>query len=167
MPPQAIRKPHERGARSTAAANAAVKSSTPLPQKLGIKEGHKLALIGAPTGFVETLGALPMGVTLHPLATRARHPPLLDVLVAFVTTRAQLSARLAACRARMQPAAGLWFAWPKKTSGVPTELTEQTLRDVILPTGLVDNKVCAIDATWSGLRFVIRKELRGRGARLA
>ena len=130
-------------------------SGTPLPQKLGIKEGHKVCLLGAPAGL--ELGALPTGVTLtRGLAGKAP----LDVVIAFVKRRADLVARIAACRPRMQPNAGLWIAWPKKTSGVASEITEDTVREVALPTGLVDNKVCAIDAVWSGLRLVIRKELR-------
>jgi hypothetical protein len=84
----------------------------------------------------------------------------IDVLVVFVTKRSQLVAQIAACRPRMQPAAGLWIAWPKRASGVATDVTEDTVREVALPTGLVDNKVCAIDEVWSGLRLVIRKELR-------
>ena len=84
----------------------------------------------------------------------------LDVLVVFVTRRVDLVARIAACRPRMQPAAGLWIAWPKRASGMATDITENTVREVALPTGLVDNKVCAIDDTWSGLRLVIRKQLR-------
>jgi hypothetical protein len=130
-------------------------SGTPLPQKLGIKEAHKIAIIGAPPAF--DLGALPTSATVQRgLAGKA----LLDVLVVFVTKRSQLVAQIAACRPRMQPAAGLWIAWPKRASGVATDVTENTVREVALPTGLVDNKVCAIDETWSGLRLVIRKELR-------
>ena len=130
-------------------------SGTPLPQKLGIKEGHKVAVLGAPTDL--TLGALPMGVAVT--RSLAGKVPL-DVLIVFVTRRADLVSRIAACRPRMQPNAGLWIAWPKKASGVASEITEGTVREVALPTGLVDNKVCAIDAVWSGLRLVIRKELR-------
>jgi hypothetical protein len=130
-------------------------SGTPLPQKLGIKDGHKVAVIGAPPTLA--LGVLPAGVTVQRnLTGKAR----LDVLVVFVTKRADLAARIATCRTRMQPAAGLWIAWPKRTSGVTTDVTEDTVREIALPTGLVDNKVCAIDDTWSGLRLVIRKELR-------
>lgn len=130
-------------------------SGTPLPQKLGIKEGHRVAVVGAPRGFA--LGALPVGTHLQrSLAGRAA----LDVLVVFVTRRADLVTRIATCRPRMQPAAGLWIAWPKRASGMATNITEDTVREVALPTGLVDNKVCAIDNTWSGLRLVIRKELR-------
>jgi hypothetical protein len=130
-------------------------SDTPLPQKLGIKDGHKVAIIGAPPALV--LGVLPAGVTVQRSLTGKSR---LDVLVVFVTKRADLAARIATCRTRMQPAAGLWIAWPKRTSGVTTDVTEDTVREVALPTGLVDNKVCAIDETWSGLRLVIRKELR-------
>ena len=130
-------------------------SGTPLPQKLGIKEGHRVAVVGAPRGFA--LGALPVGTHLQrSLAGKAA----LDVLVVFVTRRADLVTRIATCRPRMQPAAGLWIAWPKRASGMATDITEDTVREVALPTGLVDNKVCAIDSTWSGLRLVIRKELR-------
>ena len=135
-------------------------SGTPLPQKLGVKEGHRVATVGAPAGFTTLLGTLPTGASIGPLASKAKQPPLVDVIVVFVKQRADLVAQLATCRPRMQQAGGLWIAWPKKSSGVATDITEQTIRDVALPTGLVDNKVCAIDATWSGLRLVIRKELR-------
>ena len=130
-------------------------SGTPLPQKLGIKEGHRVAVVAGPPGL--ELGALPAGATLQ-RGLIGKAP--LDVLVVFVTRRAELVARIAACRPRMQPAAGLWIAWPKRASGVATDVTEDTVREVALPTGLVDNKVCAIDEVWSGLRLVIRKELR-------
>jgi hypothetical protein len=130
-------------------------SQTPLRKKLGIKEGSKVAWVDAPVDL--TLDVLPMGATLQRGLTGKG---LLDVLVVFVTRRRDLVARIAACRPRMQPAAGLWIAWPKRASGVATDITEDTVREVALPTGLVDNKVCAIDETWSGLRLVIRKELR-------
>lgn len=136
-------------------------SGTPLPQKLGIKEGHRVAIVGAPPGFVAEL-ALPTGAQIIPFASKAKQPPRFDVLVVFVKRAVDLVAQVAHCRPRMQPAAGLWIAWPKKASGVATDVTEQTIRDVALPTGLVDNKVCAIDETWSGLRLVIRKQLRDR-----
>ncbi len=135
-------------------------SGTPLPQKLGIKEGSKVALVGAPKGLADLLGPLPTAAVLLPFASKAKQPPLFDVLVVFVRLRADLVVQIASCRPRMQQAAGLWIAWPKKASGVATDITEQTIRDVALPTGLVDNKVCAIDDTWSGLRLVIRKEHR-------
>jgi hypothetical protein len=136
--------------------SAAGYSGTPQPRKLGIKPGHRVALRAAPDGFEDgTLGGLPEGVAVR---RTARGP--VDVIVSFHTARRDLERRLPALRAMMEPAAGLWIAWPKTSSKVPTDLTEDVVRDVALPTGLVDNKVCAIDATWSGLRLVIRKELR-------
>lgn len=142
-------------------------SGTPLPQKLGIKEGHRVALVGAPAGF--DLGVLPTGaVQQRGLAVRGgAAADVLDVVVVFVKQRADLVDQLAACRARMAQNAGLWIAWPKKASGVPTDIVEDTIREVALPTGLVDNKVCAIDDIWSGLRLVIRKELRAPAAKAA
>ena len=136
---------------------AAGYSGTPLPRKLGIGEGDEVALIGAPERFEDTLGELPDVASLHTdLADDARY----DVILAFVTQRAELEAELPRLRARMAPACGLWIAWPKRTSRMPTDMTEHVIRDVALPTGLVDNKVCAIDDTWSGLRLVIRRENR-------
>jgi hypothetical protein len=127
-------------------------SGTPLPSKLGITEGHRVLLLGAPDGFAEgTLGALPDGVKVGRRAAGKA-----DVLVSFHTERRDFEQRLPKLRAAMEPAAGLWIAWPKKAAKVPTDMTEDVVREVALPTGLVDNKVCAIDATWSGLRLVIR-----------
>jgi hypothetical protein len=131
-------------------------SGTPLSQKLGIKEGHKVGLLGAPTGFA--VEALPTGVTV----TRRLGAAAYDVLVVFVKKRDDLIEKIATCRPKMHQAGGLWIAWPKRASGVATDIVEDTIREVALPTGLVDNKVCAIDATWSGLRLVIRKENRTR-----
>ncbi len=137
-------------------AAAAGYSGTPLPRKLGIKPGHRMALLGAPDGFEsETLGELPEDVTV-----RRRAGGKADMIVSFHTSRAELERRLPALRALMEPAAGLWIAWPKRASKVPTDVTEDVLREIALPTGLVDNKVCAIDQTWSGLRLVIRLEHR-------
>ena len=127
-------------------------SGTPLPQKLGIKAGARVALVDAPKGFAL---ALPDGAKL--VDGKARE---VDVIVWFVTARGTFAKKLAAVSARMQPAGGLWIAWPKKASGVATDMTENVVRDVALPTGLVDNKVCAIDDTWSGLRLVVRVENR-------
>jgi hypothetical protein len=127
-------------------------SGTPLPRKLGIKPRHRLLLLAAPDGFAEeTLGELPADVSVGRRAAGKA-----DVLVSFHTERRDLERRLPALRAAMEPAAGLWIAWPKKAAKVPTDITEDVVREVALPTGLVDNKVCAIDATWSGLRLVIR-----------
>jgi hypothetical protein len=126
-------------------------SGTPLPKKLGIKDGHRVALVGAPPGFEETLGPVPAALQSG-LAGKAP----LDVILLFVQRRADLEKKLAPARARLAQNGGLWVAWPKKASKVATDMTEDVVREVALPTGLVDNKVCAIDATWSGLRLVIR-----------
>jgi hypothetical protein len=127
-------------------------SGTPLPRKLGIKPGHRVLLLRAPAGFeADTLGELPDGV-----AVARRAGGRADVIVAFFDRRAQLERRLPALRALMEPAAGLWIAWPKRASGVATDVTEDVVRELGLTARLVDNKVCAIDATWSGLRLVIR-----------
>ena len=126
-------------------------SGTPLPKKLGIKENHRLALINAPVGFAATLGPLPAGVTL---VKQTRAP--LDVIVFFTKNSNELWQRFGELAAKLSPAGGLWIAWPKKTSGVATDLTDNVVRQTGLEMGLVDNKVCAIDETWSGLRFVIR-----------
>jgi hypothetical protein len=132
-------------------------SGTPLATKLGIKARHLVALFRSPPEFEQTLADLPEGVRVQTgLAGKAP----LDVIVAFVTKRAELERQLPALRRRMAPACGLWVAWPKKASGVATDMTENVVREVALPTGLVDNKVCAIDDTWSGLRLVIRLENR-------
>ena len=128
-------------------------SGTPLPRKLGIKEGHRLVLLDAPAGL--ELGELPPGVR-----TVRRASGTADVIVSFHTERRDFARRLPALRGLMAPASGLWIAWPKKASKVPTDMTEDVVREVALPTGLVDNKVCAIDATWSGLRLVIRRSER-------
>jgi len=132
-------------------------SGTPLPKKLGIKAGHRVALIGSPADFDRTLGELPEGVELHSEAQTGKG---FDVIVFFTTEHADLKKRFAKLAKRLTPAGGFWIAWPKKASGVPTDLTEDVIRVVGLDVGLVDNKVCAIDETWSGLRFVIRLQDR-------
>jgi hypothetical protein len=130
-------------------------SGTPLVKKLGIKPESRLALLGAPDDFDATLGELPDGVAVR---RQLRGP--LDVIVAFYLDRLVFERKLPALRDALQPAGGLWIAWPKRASGVATDMTEDVVREVALPTGLVDTKVAAIDETWSGLRLVIRKELR-------
>lgn len=130
-------------------------SGTPLPRKLGIRPGHRVAILGAPDGFDGLLGALPEGVRIG-----RRLVPDLDVAVVFVRDEAALRRRLPQVRPRMTPAGGLWVAWPKRASGVPTDLTEDVVREHGLALGLVDNKVAAIDATWSGLRLVTRRRDR-------
>lgn len=127
-------------------------SGTPLPRKLGIKPGAKLVLVNAPAGFDETLGELPPGVVVRRRAQGAGF----DVIVAFCKRAAQLERGLPGWRAALDQAGGLWIAWPKRASGIDTDLGDGVVRDVGLAAGLVDNKVCAIDATWSGLRFVYR-----------
>lgn len=135
--------------------SAAGYSGTPLPQKLGFKPGMRAALIGAPDRFGDTLGELPAGVRVSSRLGRG-----LDLVVFFTTERRKLEGRLDALRAAIAPNGMVWVAWPKKASGVPTDITEDTIRDIVLPAGLVDVKVCAIDEVWSGLKVVIRKELR-------
>jgi hypothetical protein len=135
-------------------------SGTPLVRKLGIKPGDRLALIGAPDGFDQVLGELPDGVQL-----RRRAQGTCDVIVVFCTRRSELQRRLATLRPALDQAGGLWVAWPKRSSGVPTELGDGPVRELGLAAGLVDNKVCAIDATWSGLRFVYRLADRAGAAR--
>jgi hypothetical protein len=130
-------------------------SGAPLAKKLGLRPGDRVGLVGAPAGFEAQLAPLPDGVAV---SRRGRAP--LDAVVFFVTRRRHLETRHAELAARLTPSGSLWVAWPKRTSGVPTDLTEGTLREVLLPSGMVDTKVCAIDATWSGLRFVRRRELR-------
>jgi hypothetical protein len=125
-------------------------SGTPLAKKLGVREGHRLAFPGAPAGF-EDLLELPDGVSV-----KSRTAGPLDVIVFFTKRRAELERRLPALRRAMAPAAGLWIAWPKRASGVETDMTEDVARELGLANRLVDNKVCAIDETWSGLRLVIR-----------
>ena len=133
-------------------------SAAPLARKLGIKPDSRLALIGAPDGFDDTLGDLPLGV--HARRRLGGEP--FDVIVAFHERRAALERRLPALAAALDPAGGLWLAWPKRASGVATDLTDDVVRTLGLATGLVDNKVCAIDPVWSGLRLVHRLRDRPR-----
>jgi hypothetical protein len=121
-------------------------SGTPLPKKLGIKEGSRLLLVDAPQGF--ELPDLPDGVV--------EADGEADVIVAFHTRRGDLERELPSLRERMDRAAGLWIAWPKRAAKLETDLTEDVVRELALANTLVDNKVCAIDDTWSGLRLVIR-----------
>jgi hypothetical protein len=132
-------------------AGSAGYSGTPLVRKLGINPGSRLGLLRAPGGFDTTLGELPYGVSVR---RRARGP--LDVIVAFYSRRSELEQRLPALRACLDPAGGLWIAWPKRASGVATDVSENVVRELGLAAGLVDNKVCAIDEVWSGLRLVFR-----------
>ncbi len=131
-------------------------SGTPLPAKLGIRPGYTVALVGAPDGFNRLLGDLPGTELFAGLPAGEK----LDVIVFFTTSRAEYEAELDTLREHMAPACGLWIAWPKRAAKVPTDMTEHVMREVALPTGLVDNKVCAIDQVWTAMRLVIRREFR-------
>lgn len=126
-------------------------SGTPLARKLGIKPGHRVVLLGAPAAFEETLGTLPDGVVVSERLDRRA-----DVVLFFTRSCVELTDAFAELKAGIAPAGGLWIGWPKKASQVPTDLDGNVVRAVGLAGGLVDNKVCAIDAVWSGLRFVWR-----------
>lgn len=126
-------------------------SGKPLIEKLGVKPGMRIAVMGAPEGF--DLGPLPNGVR-----TGARRK--LDLVVFFTKQKATLARRWPALTATLVPNGALWVAWPKKASGVDTDMTEDVVREVALPTGWVDTKVCAVDDVWSGLRCVLRVALR-------
>ena len=130
-------------------------SGTPLARKLGIKEGSRVALLDAPEAFDAELDPLPQGVHVV-----RRLVPDLDVALLFVTERRRLEQRFDSVAQAVFPAGGFWVAWPKRASKVATDLTEDVLREVALPRGLVDNKVCAVTDVWSGLRLVWRRENR-------
>src|SRR5262245_9288730 len=130
-------------------------SGTPLAKKLGIRDGTRLVVLGAPADYDELVRPLPARVE-----RTARLDANTDIVHLFTKSRADLARALAGHRKRMRPDCAVWVSWPKKASGVPTDITEDTIREVALPLGLVDVKVCAVDATWSGLKLVLRKELR-------
>lgn len=130
-------------------------SGTPLARKLGIKAGSTVAVLDGPDDFNGLLAPLPDGVTVR---TSLRGS--IDLVVAFFVAAAACERRLPALAAKIYPDGGLWLAWPKKTSGVPTDLDGSTVRALGLAAGIVDIKVCAIDETWSGLRFAHRLENR-------
>jgi hypothetical protein len=127
-------------------------SGTPVATKLGIKEGTTVALVNAPPGVID---GLPGGVVVKKQARGHA-----DVVVEFVTSRSKLERRLDLLQKLIFPSGGLWIAWPKRSSGVETDITDHVVRELALPLGLVDNKVCAIDDVWTGLRLVWRRELR-------
>jgi len=130
-------------------------SGTPLAKKLGIRAGHTVTMIGAPDGFEDELEGLPDDVELRRRA--GGHP---DVVILFTTKASDLARRFEPLAKSIFPDGSLWIAWPKKSSGVSTDLDENRLRDIGLPLGVVDNKVCAVNEIWSGLRFVWRRENR-------
>ncbi len=131
-------------------------SGTPLPKKLGIEEGMTVAIFNAPNYFNFDLGDLPEDVTV----TRDAEDATADVYLIFADLAAEAERGFHRAMTLLPPKGAIWIAWPKKASGIDTDITEDALRDLFLPTGMVDNKVCAIDDTWSGLRFVVRKENR-------
>lgn len=138
-------------------------SGTPLAKKLGIKPGHLVVLVHAPEGFEAELEGLPEDATVrHDL--RGSAP--IDIAVLFASNHAVLEARFGKVRERLAESGGIWIAWPKKSSGVPTDLSDGEVRKFGLGAGLVDNKTCAVTEIWSGLRFVIRvKDRPGKGKR--
>jgi hypothetical protein len=130
-------------------------SGSPLYRKLGIKPGDVVGVLGAPPGWV--IEGLPDGVVLR---SRAQGP--LDVVVAFFEERVKIERRLPALIRALRPDGSLWIAWPRRAAGHVSDIGDNVLREIILPTGLVDTKVAALDEHWSGLRFVWRRELRSR-----
>jgi hypothetical protein len=128
-------------------------SGTPLPQKLGIKPGHRVVAINAPKSAMPVIAEL---AAVEPVALKLSGKDPYNVMLLFCDRKFDLIATFAKAAARLDPAGGLWVAWPKKSSGIETDLTENLIREHGLSEGLVDNKVCAIDETWSGLRFVVR-----------
>jgi len=128
-------------------------SGTPLPKKLGVKAAARVLALGAPATFAETLGELPEGARV---SLRGAGP--FDVAIAFAVRTSELRERFAKAAAALDAGGRLWIAWPKKSSGVASELTEDRVREHGLGLGWVDYKVCAIDATWSGLCFALRKK---------
>jgi hypothetical protein len=130
-------------------------SGTPLAKKLGIKGGSRIFLLNAPGNYLQLVSPLPEGVQVAPQITSHT-----DVIHIFSTKKEELSQALHTCLEKMRSNGVIWASWPKKSSKVPTDITEDTIREVALPLGLVDIKVCAVDDVWSGLKLVIRKEKR-------
>ncbi|HZL98670.1 MAG TPA: DUF3052 domain-containing protein [Planctomycetota bacterium] len=130
-------------------------SGTPLAKKLGIKERFRVVAIGAPRGYRALLAPLPASVRLDSRPDRTT-----DLVHLFTTKRGELARALASYRRQLDPQAAVWVSWPKRSAKVPTEITEDVVREVALPLGFVDVKVCAVDAVWSGLKLVVRSELR-------
>jgi hypothetical protein len=130
-------------------------SSTPLPSKLGIRAGFAVHVAGAPSGYLKLLEPLPAGVTFPP-----RLSSTTDLVHVFSARKSELARYLKTCRSKLRPTAVLWVSWPKQSAKVPTDITEDTIRELALPLGLVDVKVCAVTDVWSGLKLVVRKALR-------
>jgi hypothetical protein len=134
---------------------AAGYSGTPLAAKLGIKEFSRVLPLQAPKDYFDLLDPIPEGVVFE---TRAS--PVVDIAHVFVTRKGGLAQHLAALRKKLRADASVWVSWPKKSAKVPTTVTETTIRELALPMGWVDIKVCAVSDVWSGLKLVVRKELR-------
>jgi hypothetical protein len=132
-------------------------SGTPLAKKLGIKEGSRLFPSGAPKNYLEIVAPFPEGARVVPKIDGET-----DIVHIFSTERAHLTNTLRASLAKLRQDGTIWVSWPKKSSKVPTDITEDTIREVALPMGLVDIKVCAVDEVWSGLKLVLRKKNRTR-----
>lgn len=130
-------------------------SGTPLAKKLGIKAACRLYLVNAPAGYLALLAPLPAGVQMMEHANDR-----VDVAQIFVTERTELNRQLTQLRKTLRADAALWISWPKKSARVASTVTEDTIRELALPMGFVDIKVCAVDAVWSGLKLVVRQELR-------
>lgn len=130
-------------------------SGTPLPKKLGLKEGGTLVLLNAPAGIASEFAPLPAGATII-----TKQSSQADLLVLFCNDTAALKKSLSAVAKKLPAEGSLWVSWPKKSSKLFVDLTEDIIREVVLPTGLVDVKVCAVNADWSGLKLMVRKERR-------
>ena len=129
-------------------------SGTPLAKKLSLRDGQRVWFDNMPEEFADEIGDYALDLTFVDPAQG------IDAAHIFVTERADLEAKLATLRNQIAPDGQVWVSWPKKAAKVPTDITEDTIREVALPMGFVDTKVCAVDETWSGLKLVIRKELR-------
>jgi len=130
-------------------------SGTPLSKKLGYKAGQRVCAPGAPSNYRKMLAPLPDGIEFQSRVSKST-----DVIHVFTKSKAELAKNLVAWLKVLGPEGVIWVSWPKKASKVETDITEDTIRAVALPMGLVDIKVCAVDETWSGLKLVLRKELR-------
>ncbi len=135
-------------------------SGTPLAKKLGIQPGFTLVVVNPPGEYRQLVDPMPDGVTIHSAVSEST-----DMVHLFCTQRADLTSALTRTVAHLRADAAVWVSWPKKASKVPTDITEDTIREVALPLGLVDIKVCAVDEIWSGLKLVIRKENRAGRAK--
>ena len=130
-------------------------SGTPLAAKLGFAAGKTLLTLGAPPNYAALIGP-----SMKELKRAKSLDAKVDIVHMFTASRSRLSTALLDCRRQLRPDAVVWVSWPKKASGVPTDVTEDTIREEALPLGFVDMKVCAVDATWSGLKLMLRKDLR-------